>query len=251
VGGFIFNLDLSFWEWLLFFTCGIFIGMSKTGLAGAGLMVVPIMAGIFGGRNSVGIVLPMLIIADIVAVIYYNRHANWRYVFYLLPWALCGVFLGTLFGEIINDQQFKVAIAVIVITGIALMLWYDLRKTKVKVTDKWWFAAILGLTGGFTTMVGNAAGPVMALYLLSMNLPKNSFIGTGAWFFFIINILKIPFHIYGWETINNHSVFIDILVLPAILAGAFIGLKIVKLFPEKGYRIFIIASTLVSAIFLL
>ena len=234
----------------LFLLCGVLIGMSKAGISGTGLMVVPVMAGIFGGKASVGILLPMLIAADVFAVIYYNRHANWRYVFMAMPWAILGVVIGTVFGNSINDQQFKVVLAIIIIGGITLMLWQDWKAKKVAIPDKWWFAAVLGLAGGFTTMVGNAAGPVMSLYLLSMRLPKNNFIGTAAWFFFIINLIKVPFHIFSWETISLQTIKIDLIALPAIIVGVFAGIKIVKLFPEKAYRYFIVFSTLVTAAFL-
>jgi uncharacterized protein len=244
------SFHFSTFDWSLFFLCGILIGMSKSGLTGAGLMVVPIMAGIFGGKVSVGVLLPMLIVADIFAVIYYNRHANWRYVFMALPWAIAGVIIGTLFGKNINDAQFSAVLAIIIIVGIILMLWQDIQLKNIAIPDKWWFAAILGLAGGFTTMVGNAAGPVMSLYLLSMRLPKNNFIGTAAWFFFIINLIKVPFHVFAWETISIHTLKIDMLVIPAIIIGIVSGIRIVKLFPEKAYRYFIIISTVVSAAFL-
>jgi uncharacterized membrane protein YfcA len=230
--------------------CGVLIGMSKTGISGAGLMVVPIMAGIFGGKASVGILLPMLIAADVFAVIYYHRHANWRYVFMALPWAIAGVIIGTVFGNAINDQQFKHVLAIIIISGIVLMVWQDVRTKKISIPDHWWYAAILGLIGGFTTMVGNAAGPVMSLYLLSMRLPKNNFIGSAAWFFFIINLIKVPFHIFSWKTISFDTLKIDFLVFPAIVLGTIIGIKLVKLFPEKAYRYFIILTTVLSALFL-
>ncbi|MBI9070244.1 MAG: sulfite exporter TauE/SafE family protein [Melioribacteraceae bacterium] len=238
-------------NWILFFICGVLIGMAKTGLSGAGLMIVPIMASVFGGKLSVGIVLPMLIFADMFAVKYYHRHANWRYVWMALPWALIGVIVATLFGNSIDDSTFKVFMAIIILSGIILMLVNDVLLKSKNIPDKWWFAAILGLAGGFTTMIGNAAGPVMALYLLSMRLPKNNFIGTAAWFFFLINILKVPFHIFSWETISIKTVMIDIIGFPAIVIGVVIGIKLVKLFPEKIFRYFIIISTILSALFLL
>lgn len=241
---------LSSADWILFSLCGILIGMSKAGISGTGLMVVPLMAGIFGGRPSVGILLPMLIIADIFAVFYYNRHAKWRYVFMAMPWAIIGVIVATVFGKSINDAQFNIMLAITILSGIVLLVWQDIRQKKIKVPDNWWFAGILGLAGGFTTMVGNAAGPVMSLYLLSMRLPKNSFIGTAAWFFFIINVLKVPFHIFSWKTITISTIKLDLIVAPAIIVGVFLGIKLVKLFPEKAYRIFIIATTILSAVFL-
>jgi uncharacterized membrane protein YfcA len=119
-----------------------------------------------------------------------------------------------------------------------------------KIPDNWWFAGILGLTGGFTTMIGNAAGPVMSLYLLSMHLPKNKFIGTAAWFFLIINVLKIPFHVFSWHTITPQTLMVDTAGIPAILLGVYIGIKTVKLIPEKIYRYFIILSTVLAAFLL-
>lgn len=245
------NLNLSHWQWILFIICGILTGMSKSGLSGAGLIIVPVMASIFGGKHSVGIVLPMLIMADLFAVKYYHRHANWKSILTLLPWAIVGIVLGSMMGNMLNDVQFKQLLAVIIIIGIVLMLWNDWRKkSTVAVPNKWWFAAILGLAGGFTTMVGNAAGPIMAIYLLSMRLPKNSYIGTGAWFFLMVNVIKIPFHVFWWKTITLETLSTDLLVLPGIIIGILIGIKAVKLMPEKVYRIFIIVSTVVSALFL-
>jgi uncharacterized membrane protein YfcA len=224
------------------------IGMSKTGLSGAGLFVVPVFANIFGGRPSAGLVLPMLIVADIFAVLYYHRHASWKYVFKLLPWAFAGVIIAMFVGKAINDEQFRKLIAVIVIVGILLMIYQDIRRKQANIPDYPWFAAILGTGGGFSTMIGNAAGPIMSLYLLSMRLPKNIYIGTGAWFFFIINLSKVPFHVFIWKTITWQSLSFDFIMVIPIIAGAVSGFYLVKLIPEKAYRIFIIASTLASSI---
>jgi uncharacterized membrane protein YfcA len=238
-------------DWLLFLTCGILIGMAKTGLSGAGFMIVPIMAGIFGGKLSVGIVLPMLIFADVFAVNYYHRYATWRYIFLSLPWAVIGVAIATLFGNLIDDETFKTFIAIVILLGIALMIIQDGVIKSKKIPDTWWFAGILGLTGGFTTMIGNAAGPVMSLYLLSMHLPKNTFIGTAAWFFLIINVIKVPFHVFSWNTITFQTLLVDIAGIPAILLGVFIGIKTIRIVPEKVYRYLIIISTILAALLLL
>lgn len=247
----IITYDLTIYQWFLVILCGMLIGMSKTGLSGAGLFVVPVFAGIFGGKPSAGLVLPMLVIADIFAVKYYNRHAEWKYVFKLLPWAFGGILIALLVGELVNDRQFQVLIAIIVLAGIALMVFQDIRRNKITVPDFWWFAAILGLSGGFATMIGNAAGPILSLYLLSMRLPKNIYIGTGAWFFFIVNLTKVPLHIFVWQTITWESLSFNLLMVIPIIVGAVGGFYLVKLFPEKAYRIFIILSTGASAFALL
>lgn len=239
--------NLSEAQWMLVVFCGILIGMSKTGLSGAGLFVVPVYAAIFGGKPSVGLVLPMLVLADLIAVKYYHRHAEWKFVIKLLPWAFAGIFIALITGQLINDEQFRKLIAIVVLSGIGLMVFQDLRKQKIQPPDYWWFAALLGLAGGFSTMIGNAAGPILSLYLLSMRLPKNIYIGTGAWFFLIVNVSKLPLHIGIWKTISCESLKFDAFMIPAIIIGTIAGIYLVKIIPEKYYRWFIILSTLASA----
>jgi len=237
-------------QWILLGLSGLLIGMSKTGISGVGLMVVPLLANAFGGRPSVGLLLPILIFADIFAVIWYNRHAQWKHILRLLPWAFAGIILATLVGKSISDQTFNRLLAALIIGGIAILIWRDIRADKIKIPKSRWFVGGLGLLGGFSTMIGNAAGPVMALYLLSMRLPKNSYIVTGAWFFFIVNLSKVPLHIWSWKTITVDSFLLDVLVIPAIAAGAFLGIWLVRLLPEKYYRILVIVTTLLSALLL-
>jgi uncharacterized membrane protein YfcA len=244
------SYDLSKLQWMLLGVCGLLIGMSKTGLSGVGLMVVPILANAFGGRPSVGLLLPMLIFAYVFAVTWYNRHAQWKHILRLLPWALGGILLATFVGKSISDVSFNRLLAAMVLVGIIILLWRDIRSDRMKIPESRWFAAGLSLLGGFATMIGNAAGPVMALYLLSMRLPKNLFIGTGAWFFFIINLSKVPLHIWSWKTITTESFLLDVFMIPAIAAGAFLGIWVVKLLPEKVFRIIVIATTLLSALLL-
>jgi uncharacterized membrane protein YfcA len=221
--------------------------MSKTGFSGAGLIAVPILAAVFGGRSSVGLLLPMLIIADVFAVKFYNRHAEWKYIIKLLPWTVTGIVFALFVGKTVNDNQFRTIIAIIVIVGILLMIYGDIRKKNIEIPSSWWFSAILGLVGGFATMIGNASGPIMAYFLLSMRLPKNIYIGTGAWFFLIVNLIKVPLHIFIWKTITVESLSLDILMSIPVIAGAFSGYYLVKLIPERVYRIFIILTTLASA----
>ncbi len=242
------SYDLSTLDWVLFFACGLLVGVSKMGIAGMGLVVIPTLALVFGGKDSTGILLPVLVFADIIAVRYYNRHANWQFLWKLLPWTVAGVLLGLYVGDQIPDAQFKKVLSVLVLISIVLMLWQNARKGKITVPDYWWLAGLTGLAGGFATMVGNAAGPLMAIYLLAMRLPKNEFIGTGAWFFLIINIFKIPLHVIFWGTITKETFLLDLTLLPVIFIGAILGLFVVRKIPEKAYRIFIVITTIVSAL---
>jgi len=244
------SYDLTTLQWVLLAVSGLLIGMSKTGLSGVGLMVVPILANAFGGRPSVGLLLPILIFADVFAVAWYNRHAQWKHILRLLPFAIFGILVATFVGKSISDTTFSRLLAAMVVIGIVILVWRDIRSEKMKIPESKWFAASLGSLGGFATMIGNAAGPVMALYLLSMRLPKNIYIGTGAWFFFIINLSKVPLHIWSWKTITAESFILDLFMIPAIATGAFFGIWLVKLLPEKAFRIIVIVTTLLSALLL-
>ena len=246
-----FELDFSMLQWILLAVCGLFVGMSKVGVPGVSMIVVPTLAIIFGGKVSTGILLPMLMMADLFGVGYYHRHAQWKYLWKLLPWAFVGVGIALWVGEAVNDEWFKNIIAILVFLSIGLMLWKDRKKGKQFFTDKWWFAASMGVLGGFATMIGNVAGPVFAIYLLAMHLPKNNFIGTTAWFFLIINFSKFPLHIFVWKTINWNSLSLNIVLLPAIAIGAILGIWLVKKVSDKMYRTAVIVITALSAFLLL
>ena len=247
---FIQSYELTNGQWIILALSGLLIGMSKTGITGVGMMVVPLLANAFGGRPSVGLLLPILIFADVFAVSWYNRHAQWKHILRLVPWAFAGIITATLVGKSISDQTFNRLLAILVIGGVGILVWQDIRSGKIKIPQSRWFAGGMGLMGGFATMIGNAAGPLMALYLLSMRLPKNSYIGTGAWFFFIVNVSKVPLHVWSWKTITLSSFLLDVMMIPAITAGAFLGIWLVRLLPENYYRILVIVTTLLSALLL-
>jgi uncharacterized membrane protein YfcA len=246
----LFSYNFTYVQFLLLLTVALFIGMSKTGVHGAGMLAVPLLANIFGGQLSSGIMLPMLVLADLLGVWYYHRHASWHHLKILFPWSAVGVILGTLVGKYIDDSIFKIIMAVIIVASVITMLWLE-RGHKEEVPHNKAFGVTSGILGGFTSMVGNLAGTVMAVYLLSMRLPKNAFIGTTAWFFMATNWFKVPFHVFSWHTINMNTVLLDLSTLPLILLGAYLGIIIVKKLSERTYRWFIIVMTLVAAFFML
>lgn len=224
--------------------------MSKTGVHGAGMLAVPLLANIFGGQLSSGVMLPMLVLADVFGVWYYHRHASWFHLKILFPWSAVGVVMGTVVGNYIDDKIFKIIMALIIVASVVVMLWLE-RGHKEEVPHNKTFGVASGVLGGFTSMVGNLAGTVMAVYFLSMRLPKNAFIGTTAWFFMATNWFKVPFHVFAWHTIDINTFLLDFSTLPMILLGAYLGIVIVKRLSEKTYRWFIIVMTLIAAFFML
>lgn len=243
----IFSYSLSMSEVATLVLVAILIGMAKAGIAGAGMIAVPLLAIPFGGKDSSGILLPILIIADVFAVAYYHRHANWFHLKRLLPFAFIGVVMGTVLGGAISDDFFKAIMAAIIFISLLIMLWREKNKSP-RLPDSAAVSIGIGISGGIATMVGNLAGPIMALYLLAMRLPKAEFIGTAAWFFLIINLSKVPFHVVVWETISLNTVLLDIVLIPAIALGVFIGITIINKINDKLFRLLVITMTAVTAI---
>jgi len=172
-----FPYSLAPWQWAAWIMLGLFIGLSKTGFSGLNSITIPIIAIIFGARESTGLVLPLLIFADILAVSYYRNHAEWKYIIRLVPWSLAGFGAAIMVDHLIPVQAFRYIMGASILTGLIVMIWMDYRGKSKSPPSGWWFSALFGIAGGFATTFGNAAGPIMAVFLLSMALPKNSFVG--------------------------------------------------------------------------
>jgi len=246
-----FHPDLTTGFLILFLLVALLLGMAKAGLSGLGLAVIPIMALIFGAKESTGVILPMLIAADIMAVVYYHRHAVWKHIFIILPWVAAGIFIALITGNMINDNQFRVVMLSVVWIMLILMVLSDLRKKKEDgVPHNMIFKGFLGSAGGFSTMIGNSAGPVFTLYFLAMRLPKKEFIGTSAWLYLIMNTGKLPLQALVWKNITITSLIPGLISIPVIALGIFIGIHVVNLFSETFYRYFVIVTTIVSSLLL-
>ena len=235
-------------QWLVISLAALSIGMSKTGVQGIMLMIVSLMAMAFGAKESTGIILPMLCMADIIAVAYYKRIADWKIVAKLLPTAVLGFFLAIGVDNVIPTGQFRQLMGWTLMLALVVMIWSEVFGRENRWMKKWWYAAIFGLLGGFTTMIGNAAGPVMSVYLLSMRKEKMEYIGINAWFFLVVNLLKVPLQAFVWDNITWDSLILNLSMLPVIGIGALIGIRIVKLLPERVFRRFIQIVTIISVI---
>lgn len=242
--------DISITAWTLAITAAFIIGLSKAGIKGIAIVNVTLMALAFGAKESTGLVVPLLIAADIFAVIYYNRHTQWKYILRFLPWMMAGVLIGVFIGQDLDEKTFKIGMAIIILGSVIMMYWWDKRKSKT-VPTHWAFAGFMGMLAGITTMIGNLAGAFSNIFFLAMRLPKNEFIGTAAWLFFIINIFKLPFHIFVWGTITTDSLVFNIKLIPGILLGLFVGVRLVKIIKEDFYRKMILVLTALGAVIIL
>jgi uncharacterized protein len=234
-------------DWTVILLGSFIIGLSKAGLKGIDMMNVTLMAIVFGGKASTGIVLPLLCAADILAVIYYHRHADWPQFWKLIPWMIIGILIGVYTGKDLNEIIFRKIMAVIIILTVVFMLILEFRKKAVMPSNKL-FAAGMGLISGFTTMLGNLAGAFSNIYFLAMRMPKNSFIGTAAWVFLVINLFKLPFQVLYWKNITLPTLQTDLISLPVLLIGFWTGIKIVSKIKDDSYRKVIIALTFAGAV---
>ncbi|WP_421987948.1 sulfite exporter TauE/SafE family protein [Roseivirga sp.] len=239
--------DLTVLDWLAVVGASFIVGLSKSGIKGISIIIVALLALVYGAKASTGILLPMLVVGDIFAVIYYHRHAQWKYLIRLLPFMMIGVVLGTWIGDQLSEESFRKSMALVIFVSVVFMFWWDRRKSK-NVPKHIGFAGIMGLTAGFTTMVGNLAGSFANIFFLAMQLPKNAFIGTTAWLFLIINLFKIPFHVFSWKTITYETIQVSAIAIPAIFLGLFVGIKLLKRINDKLFRQFILFMTALGAV---
>ncbi len=219
-------------------------------------MHVVIFAGLFPGLASTGVVLPMLIAGDLGAVWLFRRHAQWTHVLRTLPPAVFGVAAGWALMRWVQYRGLPGTGFNPVIGGIVLVLalLQALRYVRpalfATLPHTRGFAWTMGFAAGLTTMMANAAGPVMALYLLAVSLPKAEFIGTSAWFFLLINLIKVPFSIQ-LGLITPPTLLFNALFLPAIAAGLLLGRQVVNRLPQRGFDLLILAFAMAAAVKLL
>ncbi len=242
--------ELASWQWALAAFCALLVGVSKTGLPGVATLMVPLFVLVLPARASTGALLPLLVLGDLFAVGWYRRHALWSHLLRLLPLAAAGVVLGFLAMGRIGDRELKYLIAGLVLALQAFSIWRGLRaRGEPTGAGAVWLAAGLGLLAGIATMLANAASPIMLAYLLTMQLPKDQFLGTSAWFFLCINLFKVPFSA-GLGLITPASLAFDLILAPAVVAGAFLGVFLARRTPQRAFQVLAQAFTAVAALLL-
>ena len=232
--------------------CAVMVGFTKTGVPTLGIFVAAIMASVFPARESVGLLTPILITGDIIAILYYRHSVVWKHLWTLLPWVLGGLLIGFwVLGEISN-AWLSLVIGSLVLLLIGLHLAKDRleRSLQFAFSQSPPFHALLGVLAGFTTMIGNAAGSIMSIYLLSKGMNKTTFVGTNAFFFFIINVIKVPFTIH-LGLINADSLVLNAWMIPAVCVGAFIGFKVLPKIPQKLFQALILGFAALGGLYLI
>ena len=226
-------MHFTAWQWGLGAVAALFVGITKTGIPGAGILVVPLLANAFGGVQALGVMLPMLIFGDCFAVLWYKRHAQWDKILSLLPWVVVGMAVGSgALWAVGHMEGHKGILDKIIGTMVLIMLALYLLQGRLggRLTPKSRIGtACTGVAAGFATAVSNAAGSIMSIYMAAQQVTKEQFMGTLAWYYFILNLSKVPIYIY--LTLDNpakpvytpHTLLFNLLICPLILVGVFIG----------------------------
>jgi len=243
--------DLAWYAWALLAAAAVIVGGSKTSVPGANTVAVAIFAAILPAKQSTGALLVLLIVADLFAITAYRRHVNWRVLLRLAPAVLVGIGLGVAFLALADDEWVRKVIGVILLAVIAITL-VRRRMGRSVATDgpHRVAAASYGALGGFTTMVANAGGPVMSMYFLASRFEVKEFLGTAAWFFFLVNITKVPFSV-GLGLITVPGLLLDLVLVPLVVGGALFGLWFAKRLDQRVFERLVIVFTVVGAGYLL
>jgi len=245
--------DMTAFQLCIVAVSALLVGVNKSGIPGLGMLPVILLAVAFelNPGFATGVMLLMICAGDIFAVSYYRKNADWKIVLRLLPYTMLGLALGFVTLRFLDrPEHLRIMIGWIILLLAAVHLVRVAFFKHADVPGHWAFSAVVGLTAGFTTQVANAAGPVMALYLLSMKLPKDRYVGTCAWFFMIMNWTKLP--VFCFEGRVTFAALRAVLpVLPLILLGAVLGVLFVKRAPQKFFEAVVEVIVIVSAVKLL
>lgn len=238
-------MNLDAWGWLIAVAAALIVGLAKAGIGGLGLLAAVLFTQILPAKTASGALLPLLCVGDVVGTAFYRRHADWGHLGRLFPWTALGVLGGYFLLDRLDDSQARRMVGGIVL-GMAVLHLARRRRVNVGEAFGAWFAPVVGILAGVMTLVANAAGPLLAIYLLAMRLPKLDFVGTAAVFFLVLNLFKLPF-MGGLGLITTESLRLNLLLVPAVLAGAWGGRAIVARIDQRAFENVALALSVLAA----
>ena len=241
-------------QWVCAVLGALMVGISKAGIMGLSILSVALFTHVFpSSKQASGLVLPLLIFGDFVAVLSYRAHAQWRFLWKLMPWTAAGVVLGYFALGHMSDKSTRSLIGVIIVALSVLGYWRRYVSDPAQEAEQpkhWGVAAAIGVLAGFITLIANAAGPLMAIYLVAMRLPKMQFMGTAAVFFMVLNLFKVPFMV-KLGLITTQSFGFNLMLAPAVLIGAFAGRWMLIRINQQLFEKLVLAFSAVGGILLI
>ncbi|WP_129656772.1 sulfite exporter TauE/SafE family protein [Rothia halotolerans] len=253
--------DVAPAAWALLAVAAVLVGVSKTALPGVNTLSIAAFAAVLPARESTGALLILLLVGDAFAMWSYRRHAHWPTLLRLAPSVLAGLALGAVFLALADDAWVRRVIGVLLVMLVGFTLWQRRPRRRGAAGDgtdpgggvrtaSRLSSTGYGSLGGFTTMVANAGGPVMSMYFLSARFPVHAFLGTAAWFFATLNLLKLPVSI-GLGLVSAHTLVLDLVLVPAVIIGALAGRWLADRIRQQVFDRAIVVLTLLGAVYLL
>ncbi|PRA78956.1 sulfite exporter TauE/SafE family protein [Microbacterium sp. MYb66] len=247
-------IALDPWAWTALAVAAVAIGISKTALPGGSILAIALFAAVLPARTSTAATLLLLMVGDVFALIAYRRHAHWPTLLRLAPAVIAGLLVGFAFLALAGDGTVRRAIGVILLLMIAVTLWRRWRQSRADAAPPASGGIVLagtyGTLGGFTTMVANAGGPVISMYFLATRTPVQVFLGTSAWFFAIINVVKVPF-LAGLGLFQAPVLLMDAVLAPLVVIGALTGMRVARRMNQRVFDRVVIGLTILGAVYLL
>lgn len=240
-------------EWLLLAVAALAVGASKSGMPAFGPIPAALFASVLPAKASTGAVLGLLLVGDLIAVRMYHAHADWTILRRLIPTVVAGVLLGVVVLGFADDAAVRRIIGATLILLVVLRVALMLRQRREGAESRPVapaLAYVFGPLGGFTTMIANAAGPVMTIYFVASRLPVQAILGTAAWFFLLVNAFKVPFSV-GLGLMTPQSLLLNLLLVPALLVGALGGRAVARRISPTWFERIVLILTFASGVYLL
>lgn len=247
--------ELSTLAWVALALGAFFVGISKTAIPGFNTVSVALFASVLPAKASTGALLLLLMVGDIFALLAYRKHAHWPTLIRMIPAVLLGLIAGAAFLYFASDAGVRRGIGILLLVLMGLTLWQRRRVATSSVSGQGSNTArpiattFFGGLGGFTTMVANSGGPVMSMYFLVARFPVHAFLGTAAWFFAVMNVIKLPFSI-GLGIVDTGTLYLDAVLLPAVLLGTWCGWRFAARMSQQLFDRLVIAITVLGALWL-
>lgn len=239
--------------WVLLAVAALLVGIAKTALGGLATVSVALYAAAMPTRESTAALLLVLIVGDVLAVSLYHRQCDWRLIRQLLPGVLPGVILGAAALAVVDDLTLRRGIGALLLGLLLLQLWLQAAERRSGAGGSEWGRPARIATGagaGAATMVANAAGPVMTLYLLGQRVDKLRFLGTSAWFFLCVNLMKLPFSV-GLGLIDGATIVLTLMLAPLVIAGGLLGVRLARRLRQRSFDLAVTGTSALSAAALL
>ncbi len=237
---------------MLFPLLGAFIiGFSKSGFAtGLGMVSTPLVAMAMPAREAIGLILPLLSVADLLTIGVYWKKWDLAAVRTPIAGALLGIAAGMLFVTRVSNRTLGLSIGVVGLAMVVLLAirarWFPHAIYRPRAAD----ALAVGLVSGFSSAIAHAAGPIFAIFLLAQRMSKEAFIASNAVFFTVINLLKLPPYAAS-GLITADTLRLDLRLLPAIPAGVAAGWALARLLPQRHFDVVVQALLLVTSLHLI